>query len=179
MAVKPSSAIAAQKATTTMEVSPRQESPAPQNHAPQIARADGPIELRYKELVEKIKEVNGLVGAQLENCYVVKLDGQVLTLGVAEKHKFLFDKINHPDFKKKVGNYLNSFWGPGFVLQVTLQGADIPKEATPQMTPKALSAKMEGERQQDIRKAVENHPLMQSVQSVFKAEIKSIKETKQ
>jgi hypothetical protein len=160
-------------------VEPRAQTPV--NHAPQTSTLqDSPVELRYKELVEKIKEVNGLIGAQLENCFVVKLDGKVLTLGVQEKHKFLFDKINHPDFKKKVQNYITSFWGPGFILNVALGGAaEIPKGEVAKPTPKAMSEKMEGDRQQAIRKAVENHPLMQSVQSVFKAEIKSIKEIKQ
>ncbi|MGZ3722179.1 MAG: hypothetical protein ACXVA9_04565, partial [Bdellovibrionales bacterium] len=152
---------------------------APINYAPQkTATVEAAIEHRYKDLVEKIKEVNGLVGAQLENCFVIKLEGKQLTLGVAEKHKFLFDKISHPDFKKKVGNYLNSYWGPGFSLQVAL-GGEAPIGSQPLPSPKALTEKIEGNRQQAIREAVEAHPLMQSVQSVFKAEIKSIKETKQ
>ena len=153
--------------------------PAPQNFAPQkTTTVETAIEHRYKDLVEKIKEVNGLIGAQLENCFVMKLDGKVLTLGIAPKHKFLFDKINHPDFKKKVGNYINSFWGPGFTLNVAL-GNEMPAGEAPLPSPKALTEKIEGDRQQAIRTAVEAHPLMQSVKSVFKAEIKSIKETKQ
>ena len=134
------------------------------------------MEIRYQQLVEKIKDVNGLIGAQLENCFIVKLDDKQITLGIAPRHKFLFDKINHPDFKKKVGNYLNSFWGPGFTLTVVLSGDPSATDET-QMTPKALSDKMENDRQQTIRQAVEAHPLVQSVQGVFKSEIKSIKET--
>lgn len=156
------------------------------NHAPtataQPVAPTGAIEHRYKELVEKIKEVNGLVGAQLENCFVVRMEQKLITLGVATKHKFLFDKISQPEFKKKLGNYLNSFWGPGYSLNVVLTDAAGPatgqahpnSEAT--MTPKALSEKMEGDRQQVVRQAVEAHPLVQSAQSVFKAEIKSIKD---
>ena len=151
----------------------------PKNFAPQkTATVEAAIEHRYKDLVEKIKEVNGLIGAQLENCFVMKLDGKALTLGIAPKHKFLFDKINHPDFKKKVGNYINSFWGPGFTLTVALGSEMVAGEAA-LPSPKAITDKIEGDRQQAIRTAVEAHPLMQSVKSVFKAEIKSIKETKQ
>jgi len=144
------------------------------NFAPQeTITPDQPLEHRYKALVEKIKEVNGLIGAQLENCYAMSLEHKHITLGVAEKHKFLFDKINAPDFKKKVGNYLTSFWGPGYSVSVALG-----KETAP-MSPKNLTEKLADDRQQAVRKAVESHPMMQSVQSVFKAEIKSIKETKQ
>ncbi len=159
---------------------PRAQPPAP---GPQpggtVLKADSPLALRYQELVDKIKEVNGLIGAQLENCFVVKLEEKLITLGVATKHKFLFEKINQPDFKKKVGNYLNSFWGPGYSLNVVLSDANSDDSPSAPMTPKVLNEKMEDGRQQDIRKAVEAHPLVKSAQDVFKTEIKSIKENKQ
>ncbi len=132
-----------------------------------------PLEHRYRDLVERIKAINGLIGAQLENCFVLKLEEKNLTLGVSFKHKFLFDKINQPDFKKKVINYINSFWGPGHILYIILGD---PSGET--VTPKALTQKMEEEGRQNLRKTVEAHPLVQSAQSVFKSEIKSIKEIK-
>lgn len=145
-----------------------------QNFAPVAAQpaANSPVEMKFKELVEKIKEVNGLIGAQLENCFVLKLDGKSLDLGVAQKHKFLFDKLNQPDFKKKVGNYLNSFWGNGYTLNIQLAE---PSGQVESFSPNALSKKIEDDRQNVLRKAVEAHPLVQSTQSVFKAEIKSIR----
>lgn len=163
---------------TTAHAPPPPTAAAPPATKPQFAAqgpsrlaANSPVELRFKELVEKIKEVNGLVGAQLENGFVVKLEGKEFTLGVSNKHKFLFDKMNQPDFKKKVLNYMNTFWGPGHDLQITLseQSEDV-------VSPKALNEKMQADQRQTVRKAVEAHPLMQSTQSVFKTEIKSIKE---
>jgi DNA polymerase III subunit gamma/tau len=157
---------------------PAQAQPQVRNMAPQASAqpsppaANSPIELKFKELVEKIKEVNGLIGAQLENCFVVKLDGKSLNLGIAQKHKFLFDKLNQPDFKKKVGNYLNTFWGAGYTLNIQLAE---PTGQTDTLSPNALTQKIEDDRQQALRKAVEAHPLVQSTQSVFKAEIKSIR----
>lgn len=153
--------------------------PAVTNFAPQQTSVpEKAVEHRYKDLVEKIKEVNGLIGAQLENCFVMKLENKLVTLGISQKHKFLFDKINQPDFKKKVGNYMNSFWGPGYSLEVAM-GPDVSAAEDKSLSPKGLSQKIEGDRQQALRQAVEAHPLVQSVQNVFKAEIKSIKETKQ
>jgi DNA polymerase-3 subunit gamma/tau len=131
----------------------------------------GPTEQRFKQLVEKIKDVNGLVGAQLENCFVVKLEGKELTIGVSQKHKFLYDNLNKPDFKKKVGNYIHSFWGAGYTLNIVLS----EPAGGEQITPKALGEKQEADRRDELRKAIEAHPLVKSAQSVFKTEIKSIK----
>jgi DNA polymerase-3 subunit gamma/tau len=132
---------------------------------------------QFQHLVEKIKEVNGLVGAQLENCFVSQLQGKDLTLGVAPKHKFLFEKLSQPDFKKKVLNYVTSFWGPGYTLNIEIKepGAATSPEAA---TPKALAEKSEQEKVQNTRQAVEAHPLVQQAQRVFKAEIKSIQDFK-
>lgn len=135
-----------------------------------------PLDHRFKDLVEKIKEVNGLIAAQLENCSAPQFDNKVLTLAVSGKHKFLFDKLNAPEFKKKVLNYMNSFWGPGHGLNVVMGEGQSSEET---MSPKVLAEKMEKDRQQEIRKAVEAHPLVQQAQTLLKAEIKSIKEIKQ
>jgi DNA polymerase-3 subunit gamma/tau len=135
---------------------------------------NSPVEIRFKELVEKVKEVNGLIGAQLENCFIVKLEGKAATLGISSRHKFLYDKINHPDFKKKVVNYMNSYWGAGHSVNVVLAEAGQAGEAS--ATPKALNDKHEEDQKLAIRKAVEAHPLVQSAQSVFKTELKSIKD---
>lgn len=143
---------------------------------PEAPNSDSPVQQQFRSLVEKIKDVNGLVGAQLENCFVIRLENKNLVLGVSQKHRFLFDKLNQPDFKKKVVNYVTSFWGPGYTLEIQLGEAGSKPEA---MSPKVLSAKMEEDRQSALRKEVESHPLVQSAQSVFKTEIKSIKEVKQ
>lgn len=138
--------------------------------------ATGTPSNQFQQLVTKIKEVNGLIGAQLENCFVHKMEGQVLTLGVAGKHKFLFDKINQPDFKKKIVNYITTFWGPGYILNIVIAEPGGVAEA---ITPKAMAEKSEEERKAAIRQEVESHPLVQQAQRIFKAEIKSIKEFKQ
>lgn len=141
-----------------------------------IAKSSLSTEVQFKELVEKIKQVNGLVGAQLENCFVVKQEGKELTLGVLDKHKFLFEKISQPDFKKKVVNYINSFWGGGHSLNIVLSGSGKAEE---NLSPRALQEKMQEDQKQELRRTVEAHPLVQSAQSVFKTQIKSIKEIPQ
>lgn len=128
----------------------------------------------WSELVEKIKGVNGLIGAQLENCYLKSLDGKKITLAVPEKLKFIYDKINQPDFKKKLGNYLTTFWGPGYLIDIQL--ASLDSSAAP--TPKTMAGQKKNEAEAKEREMIENHPMVKSAQELFKAEIKSIKEVK-
>ena len=154
------------------------QSSAPQNFAPTVTatKSSDSASTQFQHLVEKIKEVNGLIGAQLENCFVCKLEVKVLTLGVALKHKFLFDKISQPDFKKKVVNYINTFWGPGYSLEIVM--GDATNENVQSISPKAQAEKSEEQRKSATRQEVEAHPLVQHAQRVFKAEIKSIQDFK-
>lgn len=137
--------------------------------------ADAPLEVRWKDVVEKIKAVNGMVGAQLENCSLLSADNSKVILSVPEKLKFLFDKLNQPDFKKKVANYLSTFWGAQYQIEVQVAGGD-PK--VPMATPKQVAEKQETIRQDEVKKQIEAHPFVQNAKKMFKAEIKSIKEYK-
>ena len=169
-------ATAAPRSAAPRPSSPRAAAPppAPAVTGPVEPDPRSPVEQRFKNLVERIKDVNGLIGAQLENCFVVRIDQKVVTLGVSSKHKFLFDKMNQPEFKKKVLNYFNSFWGPGYSLEIVLA----EPSAGEVTSPKAMNERSEADRQKTLRQAVEAHPLVQSTQNVFKTEIKSIKEIK-
>lgn len=127
-------------------------------------------EAKWKDLVEKIKTVNGMIGAQLENVYVTEIQGDLIKVVVPNKLKFLFDKLNNPDFKKRVSNYIQTYWGSAYRLDV--QVATETAAAAP--TPKAMGQKAEADKQASLREAVENHPLTKAVNGVFKTEIKSI-----
>lgn len=142
--------------------------------APLANDPNAPLEMRFKALVERIKDVNGLIGAQLENGALVKLEDKNVTIGIASRHKFLFDKMNQPHFKKKVVNYINSYWGPGHDLNVILTDGEAAAAS-----PKALSEKLEQDQKTAVRKAVEAHPFVQSAQTIFKTEIKAIKELRE
>jgi DNA polymerase III subunit gamma/tau len=128
----------------------------------------------WREFVEKVKGVNGLVGAQLENCYLKKMEAKKLTLAVPGKLKFIYEKVNHPDFKKKLSNYLTTFWGPGFEVEIQL--GDLDSETAP--TPKTLSSQKQSVAEAKEKELIENHPLVQSAKNTFKAEIKAIKNMK-
>lgn len=125
------------------------------------------------ELVRRIQSVNTMIGAQLENCFLKEIQGQRIILGVAPKMKFLTEKLNAPDFKKKVLNYITTFWGPGYEIEVV---SGEPSAVA--MTPKAVAGQKDETQRQELRRQVEEHPLIKSTQSIFKTEIRSIKENK-
>jgi DNA polymerase III subunit gamma/tau len=137
-----------------------------------------PNELKWKQLVEQIKSVNGLLGAQLENVYVTEIKDDIVKVAIPGKLKFLFDKLNQPDFKKKVGNYIQTYWGKPHRLDIALaESSESTSASTP--TPKAIAQQAEADDAAATRAAVENHPLVKSVNQVFKTEIKSIQEINQ
>ncbi len=124
-----------------------------------------------KHLVERIKSVNGMIGAQLENVYVTEIRDDLIQVAIPNKLKFLFDKLNQADFKKRVSNYIQTYWGKPYRLEIKLAEGETTTSAP---TPKAMHQKAEAEKDAAVRAAVENHPLMKSVNEVFKTEIKNI-----
>lgn len=128
----------------------------------------------WSQFVDRVKGVNGLVGAQLENCYLKSKNGKKLTLAVPGKLKFIYDKVSQPDFKKKLSNYLTTFWGPGYDVEIQL--ADLDSTAAP--TPKTISSQKKSEAEAKEKELIENHPLVKSAKGVFNAEIKAIKDIK-
>lgn len=151
----------------------------PQTTASEMTTVAQPVvsstEQKWKALVERIKSVNGLVGAQLENVYVTELSEDAIVLAVPVKLKFLFEKLNQADFKKRVSNYIQTYWGKPYRLDIILASTELSQSPTP----KALEQKAEAEKEADLRAKVEAHPLVKSVKEVFKAEIKSISEMNQ
>jgi DNA polymerase-3 subunit gamma/tau len=131
---------------------------------------------KWQDLVHKIKAVNGMVGAKLENSFLQSLDNQNLVVGVPGKLKFLYDQVQEPAFQKKVQNYLTTFWGPGHTLRFEIGQTDADGNVT--STPKALSQQRSEQQHQELRQKIENHPFVKTAQSVFKSEIKAIKEAK-
>ena len=166
MTVKP---VAATKKVETATVTnpPTTSAPTPPT--------DAPAELRWKDVVEKIKAVNGMIGAQLENCALAEVKDNKVLLAVPEKLKFLYDKLNQPDFRKKVANYLATFWGGQYQVEVQLANSESRQAAA---TPKQVAEKQETVRQDEVKKQIEAHPFVQNAKKMFKAEIKSIKEYK-
>ena len=152
-------------------VAPQQSAPA--NAAPQAATmAPGSDSEKWLSLVQRIKKVNGVMGAQLNNTFLKSLDGKTLTIGIPKANQFLVDRLQDNEFQKKLRNYLRTYWGQDFQIQV--ETGDSQSAATPVK----LKEQKQQERQAEVRKQVEDHPLVRSASEVFKTKITSIKETK-
>ena len=91
-------------------VAPQQSAPA--NAAPQAATmAPGSDSEKWLSLVQRIKKVNGVMGAQLNNTFLKSLDGKTLTIGIPKANQFLVDRLQDNEFQKKLRNYLRTYWG--------------------------------------------------------------------
>jgi DNA polymerase III subunit gamma/tau len=160
-------------ATPTAVLTPVPTSAQTQPHTPMSSPSRHSDE-NWEELVKKIKAVNSVIGAQLENCFLHEIKDRRLVLGVAPKMKFLVEKLTTPDFKKKVLNYVTTFWGVGYEIDVLT----VEPAAKGQMTPKEQHGKQEQVDRARERQLVEEHPLIKSTRELFKSEIRTIKESK-
>ena len=128
---------------------------------------------KWEEFVSHVKKVNPSVAAQLEHVYLGKMTHKTIVIGVPQRVKFLYDKLTSDSFKKKLYNYIQTFWGKRlevFIEMETMGGCAAP--SSPQkahaMEQQRAQAKVEEERQV-LQKKVAAHPLVKSAQSLFKS----------
>ncbi|MCB0392392.1 MAG: DNA polymerase III subunit gamma/tau [Bdellovibrionales bacterium] len=133
-------------------------------------------EEKWSQLVEKIKAVNGLIAAKLEHSYPKSIQGDNIVIAIPAKMKFLHQQVSEPDFKKKLTNYIKTFWGKSYNLDIQLEA--MAEKKTKNLTPHALAEKKETIKQAKTLEEVENHPLVKHAQSLFKTQIQDIKEIK-
>ncbi|HVK62276.1 MAG TPA: DNA polymerase III subunit gamma/tau, partial [Bdellovibrionales bacterium] len=132
------------------------------------ARASDP----WFQFVSKVKGANSLLGAMLENTHLISNEGAKLLIGVPKKMSFMLDKVKEPENVKRIETFLQTFWNKAYKVEVTL--AD--EQATKQ-TPKAMAEDHKVQEKKSLEHAVEQHPVVQTAQNVFKGTIKSIKDT--
>ena len=142
---------------------------------PQVATTEpGSPQDKWAQLVARVKKVNGVIGAKLEHSYLIELTSEKkVRVGIPGKMKFLYDQVSNEKFLNKLSNYMNTFWGPGFQIEVALGDSSAEKKP---LTPRGIEEKRRAEKAEKARKEVEDHPLVQSTKRVFKSEIQSIKE---
>lgn len=128
---------------------------------------------KWADLVERVKKVNRIIGAQLEHTYLIDISGKQISIGLPTKMKFLYEQLTHKDFQKKFQNYIATFWGQNYKLDVQLKSGE--KTATI-MTPKQIEDKKQVDQQNAIHQQIENHPAIKSAHNLFKTQIQSIKE---
>jgi len=135
------------------------------------ASVSAPLSEKWNDFVDRVRKVNGLIAAQLDQIQLIDMKGLELTIGVSEKHQFLQGQVNDATFQKKLINYLNTFWGPGHTVKV--QTTD-PKKSD-SLAPAALKEKKKTDEQAALVQKVEEHPLVREAKSIFNTQIKSIR----
>jgi DNA polymerase-3 subunit gamma/tau len=130
------------------------------------ARANDP----WFRFVEDVKKSNSLLGAMLENTHMIGIEGTRLSLGVPKKMSFLFDKVKDPDNIRRIESFVETFWDKK--LRVDVKLADEAEKATP----KVVQEERQAAQKRSVEHAVEQNPLVQTAQNVFKAQIKAIKD---
>jgi DNA polymerase-3 subunit gamma/tau len=126
---------------------------------------------RWLELIERIKGVNGMLGAKLDHLQLVDLTKDKLTLSLPAKYKFLSSQIADPQFQKKLKNYMNTFWGSAVEVQI-----NETNDASQGLSAKQVTEINEKAKDAALKNEVDSHPLVKSVKDLFNTEIASIRE---
>lgn len=142
-----------------------------EENVPDQVRPSVGIESRWIDLIHKIKRVNPMIAAKLEHTCLLGVESKIVRLGVADKMSFLSGQVEDKEFQKKLLNYIGTFWGPGYSIEV-----GSVQDSSEKLSPRAREEKQKQEMQSQIRQDVENHPFIKSAQNIFKSQIKAIKE---
>ncbi|MCC6137678.1 MAG: DNA polymerase III subunit gamma/tau [Bdellovibrionaceae bacterium] len=131
----------------------------------------------WMRFVETVRQSNGLLAALIEHTHIIEQDDTKLRLGLPDKMAFLFGKVNDPANLERVSAFIQSFWKKTLKISVEMTKPNAATAAAT-MSPKDRSVQTEQARVDKERADVEKHPLVQKTNSLFKTEIRSIKEEK-
>jgi DNA polymerase-3 subunit gamma/tau len=129
------------------------------------------------QLIQAIKKDNGLIGAQLENVYLGKIEEKDLHIGIPKPLKFMYEKMTSENFREKALRLINTHWGQGHSFQVFFDEGHTEK-TKPRMTPKKALELQRIEKKEADLKITKEQPLMKAIESVFEVTVQSIKEKK-
>ncbi len=167
------SASTAQAATTPATPAPVPAAPVVQTYTTSTSHSPaGLLNERWSDFSDRVRKVNGLVAAKLDQLHLLEIQGQLVSIGVPEKYKFLYSQVADAGFQKKLVNYLNTFWGPGHEVKVQMQ--DLSASLT--LSPTKLQEKKLEIEKEEYTKKVEDHPLVKQTKAIFNTQIKSIRE---
>ncbi len=146
------------------------KSPAP-TASPNSAPAEPLSKDPWFNFVQQVKKSNGLLGALLENTFIVNQTQKELEIGIPAKMMFLADQLQDPENVQRVEKFIAAFWKQSLKVSIKLNAA-----AADAPTPKAALEKKRQTRQQKEQEQIESHPLIQSAKKNFKSDIIAIKE---
>ncbi|MCB9073820.1 MAG: DNA polymerase III subunit gamma/tau, partial [Bdellovibrionaceae bacterium] len=128
----------------------------------------------WLKFVEMVRSSNGFLAALIEHTYIIEESATALRLGLPEKMAFLHDKVSDPKNLERLTAFIHNFWKKELQVSVEM----VQSKPTTTMTPKEKAQHSEQEKRNKEREDIENHPMIQKANSLFKTEIRSIKQEK-
>jgi len=125
------------------------------------------LETLWSETVLAIKQRKPFWGAKLDHVALSAFDQNRATLIVSKDKKFIFDQLTENKPFKELSQMVSELWNQS--IQLDIQMAEVVTA-----TPIQNQIKKQNEEQIKISDEVEAHPLIKSVKSNLKVEIKSI-----
>jgi DNA polymerase-3 subunit gamma/tau len=126
---------------------------------------------KWLAFVDKTRHDEAFFAAKIESLLFVKEEGQIITLGVPPKLAFLKEQMNDSSIRAKLQGFIDSYWGAGYSFQV-LSGRD-PVEGESANT---LMQKKTQAAEDEIRKQIQENPMVIAAQQAFKGQIKAVTE---
>jgi DNA polymerase-3 subunit gamma/tau len=126
---------------------------------------------KWVAFVDRVRQDEALFAAKIENLLFVREEGTVLSLGVPPKLAFLKEQMNDSSIRAKLQGLIDSFWGAGYSFQVL--GV---QESAQGETAQSMMQKKQQAAEDEIRRQIEENPMVKTAQRVFGSQIKSVSE---
>lgn len=142
------------------------------------------MEKKWAELVKKITKINQVMGASLNHSFLSHASEKKLVIGLPQRVDFLYDKMKKPDFQNKLKNYITTFWGSEFEIEIQMEEAQPHKissdtaTSTIPRTPKDMAKEKARVQNEALHQKIQEHPLVKSAKDVFKIKDVSLQTTK-
>lgn len=137
---------------------------------PRFAEGATPEE-KWVAFVDIVRQDEALFAAKIENLLFVKEENKVLTLGVPPKLAFLKEQMSDSSIRAKLQGLIDSYWGTGYSFQVPGGRETVAGESSNSMVQKKQQLAEE-----ELRKQIEENPMVKTAQLVFGSQIKSVTE---
>jgi DNA polymerase III subunit gamma/tau len=126
---------------------------------------------RWEKTVAALKQVSPLLGAKLDHVGLAAYESGKITISLAKDKKFINDQLAEPSAINNLKTAIGELWGETIAISLV-------EVETSAATPVEGQKKRAADEQARVREEVENHPLIKSVKSNFKVNIKSIEDSR-
>jgi DNA polymerase-3 subunit gamma/tau len=130
-------------------------------------------EERWMAFVERVRSSEALFAAKIENLLFIKEESKILHLGIPSKLAFLKEQMGQAEGRQKMQGLIDSFWGTGYSFDV-----QTVKEVGQSESAQTMTEKKQLVAHEELKKSLNEHPMVKAAQTVFKGQIKTIERGK-